>query len=54
MYLWDDYAVTADPFPGGESLINVDAGWRQFCQQELGFTVPAEEPRQPMASRGAR
>jgi hypothetical protein len=50
VYLWDDYSVTADPAPGSESLIDVDAGWRRFCDQELGFTVPVEELRQPTTS----
>jgi hypothetical protein len=42
VYLWDDYALTAEPFVGGRRLVSGEAtGWRGFCDDVLGFSVPS-------------
>lgn len=58
VYLWDDYTVTAEPFPGGRRLVTGEAPrWREFCDDVLGFRVPHENsPNEsgPLESRDER
>jgi hypothetical protein len=43
-YLWNDFTVSSSPVPDQSNAVLFDVvtpEWQEFCQQHLGFTVPA-------------
>ncbi|HEV7655232.1 MAG TPA: hypothetical protein VGP36_10970 [Mycobacteriales bacterium] len=44
VYVWDDLSVVDSPVSATPTVLWSGAGtdWREFCEKELGFAVPAD------------